>query len=105
MNRIGQLENFLKEDPNDAFTLYALALEYIKSDSGKAYELFQKLIDEQPDYLPTYYPFAHLLVELQLPGKAEMIFNQGIERARLANDLKTFKELSNAYNDWLFERS
>jgi cytochrome c-type biogenesis protein CcmH/NrfG len=34
--RIKVLEQFLKEDPNDPFSLYALALEFKNQDSKKA---------------------------------------------------------------------
>ena len=104
MNRIEQLEEFLREDPNDPFNSYALALEYLKSDQDKAYNLFVRLIDLHPNYLPTYYPFAQLLSERQ-DKQAEDIYKQGIETARRLNDFKTLKELTNAYNDWLFEQS
>jgi predicted Zn-dependent protease len=102
VDRIAQLEEFLREDPDDAFSKYALALEYLKSDAKKSYELFDSLLQAQPDYLPTYYPFAHLLIEMQQPERAEAIFKQGIDAAREAKDHKTLKELSSAYNDWLF---
>jgi hypothetical protein len=104
VDRIGQLEEFLKEDPGDPFNSYALALEYLKVDSKKSYDLFERLLREHPNYLPTYYPFAQLLSERQ-DERAELIYQQGIETAKLLNDLKTFKELSSAYNDWLFDRS
>jgi tetratricopeptide (TPR) repeat protein len=102
VDRVSQLEEFLREDPGDAFNIYALALEYLKSDAKKSYELFEGLISKQPDYLPTYYPFAHLLIELQQTERAEATFKQGIEIARRTNDHKTYKELSSAYNDWLY---
>jgi tetratricopeptide (TPR) repeat protein len=102
VDRIKQLEEFFKEDPNDAFNSYALALEYLKSDPQKSYELFESLLNKHPDYLPTYYPFAHLLTELRQPDKAESIFKQGIDVARRVNDPKTLRELSAAYNDWLY---
>jgi len=105
VSRIAQLEEFLREDPDDDFNLYALALEYLKSDQLKAHDLFSNLLRKSPGYLPTYYPFAHLLIELQQATKAEEIFEQGIELARRSGDSKTLKELTNAYNDWLFERS
>ncbi|HZY81829.1 MAG TPA: tetratricopeptide repeat protein [Cyclobacteriaceae bacterium] len=105
MDRITQLEEFLKEDPDDAFSAYALALEYLKSDQQRSHDLFSTLLKKKPDYLPTYYPFAHLLIELQQPDKAESIFKQGIDLARRKNDSKTLKELTSAYNDWLFEQS
>jgi len=105
MDRIRQLEEFLKEDPNDPFNSYALALEYLKTDTDKSRRLFENLIKDQPNYLPTYYPFAHLLIELQQPQKAESVFKTGIEISKKLNDLKTLKELNSAYNDWLFEQS
>lgn len=105
MNRIAQLEEFLKEDPNDPFNSYALALEYLKFDPKRAFDLFTKLLIEHPNYLPTYYPFAQLLIERQEHERAESVFKTGIDTSKKANDLKTLKELSAAYNDWLFEQS
>jgi hypothetical protein len=104
MDRISQLEEFLREDPDDPFNSYALALEYLKKDSKKGQHLFEQLLNTHPNYLPTYYPFAQLLIEQQDP-RAETIFKQGIETARRLSDLKTLKELTSAYNDWLFEQS
>ncbi len=104
MDRIQQLEEFLREDPGDPFNTYALALEYMKSDPGKASKLFEGLVEQRPDYLPTYYPFAQLLTEKQ-DGRAEAIFKQGIETARRLNEAKALKELSSAYTNWLFEQS
>jgi hypothetical protein len=104
VDRLALLEAFLQEDPDDPFNSYALALEYLKSDQQKAYDLFLKLIDAHPNYLPTYYPFAQLLSERQ-DKRTEEVYKQGIETARRLNDHKTLKELSNAYNDWLFEQS
>ena len=104
MSRIEQLEAFAKEDPRDPFNHYALALEYLKVDAGRAYEQFEMLVKEHPDYLPTYYPFAHLLIDMKQPSRGEQIFQAGIEQARHARDLKTLRELQAAYNDWLFLR-
>ena len=104
MSRVAQLEEFLKDDPDDPFNSYALALEYLKTNPDRSYHLFESLLKSKPDYLPTYYPFAQLLIERQDP-RAEVIFKQGIDTAQRLNDLKTFKELNSAYTDWLFEQS
>jgi hypothetical protein len=104
LSRIEQLEEFLREDPDDPFNAYALALEYLKTDEERSCALFEGLLKKNPNYLPTYYPFAQLLSERQ-DKRAEEIYKQGIETARRLNDLKALKELSNAYNDWLFEQS
>lgn len=45
MNRIEQLEIFLKETPNDAFLNYALATEYVSmGDDEKAEFIFRGLL-------------------------------------------------------------
>ena len=105
MDRIAQLEAFLKEDPDDPFNTYALALEYAKLDVQKAHDLFDQLITAHPNYLPTYYPYAHLLIDLREDDKAGRVFMQGIEIAKRNNNQKTLKELTGAYDNWLFERT
>jgi Tfp pilus assembly protein PilF len=100
-DRINQLEEYLKEDSDDPFNTYALALEYLKSNPKRSFDLFEALLSKQPNYLPTYYPFAHLLIEMQQPERADAVFRQGIDIARRGNDAKTLRELSAAYNDWL----
>jgi hypothetical protein len=104
MNRISQLESFAREDPNDPFNHYALALEYLKTDQAKALEQFEGLLRSHPDYLPTYYPFAHLLIDMRLTDRGEEIFKLGIEKARMLKDTKTQRELQAAYDDWVFLR-
>jgi Tfp pilus assembly protein PilF len=102
MSRVNLLESYLKEDPEDPFNHYALALEYLKTDAPRAMKHFEKLLADHPAYLPTYYPFAHLLIEMKNPGRGEQVFQLGIEKARQAGDAKTLRELQAAYNDWLF---
>jgi Tfp pilus assembly protein PilF len=102
MSRIDQLEAFLAEDPTDPFNHYALALEYLKADTTRALQQFEYLLKEHPSYLPTYYPFAHLLIEMKHPDRGEQVFLLGVDQARRANDSKTLRELQAAYNDWLF---
>ena len=104
-DRVRQLEEFLNEDPDDPFNIYALALEYQKSDVKKAYDLFDQLLNKHAGYLPTYYTFAHLLADLQESEKTEKVFKTGIELSKKLNDNKSLKELSNAYTNWLFEQS
>ncbi|HRI78842.1 MAG TPA: tetratricopeptide repeat protein [Cyclobacteriaceae bacterium] len=104
MDRLSQLKQFVAEDPDDPFNRYALALEFLKTDRAIAIELFDQLIRSRPDYLPTYYPFAHLLIDQKENEKAEQIFLAGIEQSKRAEDSKAMKELKGAYQDWLYER-
>lgn len=104
MDRVAQLLEFLDEDPADPFNKYALALEYQKSDPKKAFVFFKDLMDNSPSYLPTYYPFAFLLIDLGQSTEAEQVFKQGIETAQKSDNPKALKELRTAYNDWLYTR-
>ena len=104
MDRLSQLKQFAVEDPDDPFNLYALALEYLKTDPVKAISFFDQLVQTHTNYLPTYYPYAHLLIEQKENEKAEQIFLHGIEIAKSRNETKTLKELQGAYQDWVYER-
>jgi hypothetical protein len=103
MDRLEQLKQFAKEEPGDPFNLYALALEYLKSDPQEALRIFKSLIEKNSDYLPTYYPYAQLLVEMKEAKLAENIFEAGINVAKKLNDLKAMRELQAAYNDWRYD--
>jgi len=103
-DRITQLLKFLEEDPEDEFVHYALALEYLKFDLQKAKTEFENLLQKHPDYLPTYYPAAHLMIDLNQLERAEQLFNSGIELAKAQNNQKARMELQSAYMVWQTER-
>lgn len=102
--RITQLLNFLKAEPNDPFLLYALATEYVKDEPTKALAFFEKLLNEHPDYVPTYYHAAALYDEMGLQEKAGKAYRLGMEKAREANDRHALRELQSAYTNWQFEQ-
>ncbi|BDD09117.1 hypothetical protein FUAX_15490 [Fulvitalea axinellae] len=101
--RILQLKKFLKEDPNDPFLIYALATEYNNIDKNIAKEHFDSLLKNHPDYVATYYHAAALYSELGFVDKAKEIYETGLEKALKAGDKHAHKELSNAYQNFLFE--
>jgi tetratricopeptide (TPR) repeat protein len=102
-DRITQLQEFYKDDPGNPFNLYALALEYLKKEPFTARDLFNKLLQEQPEYLPTYYLAAKLHIELDEKEKAIAIFENGIALAKKLNDTKAIRELKSAYDELMFE--
>jgi predicted Zn-dependent protease len=104
MDRLSQLQQFAAEDPDDPFNQYALALELMKSNPVNAILIFEDLTKIHPDYLPTYYPYAQLLIEQKKTERAENVFKTGIEIAGRLKELKTLKEIRGAYQDWLYER-
>lgn len=95
-SRIQQLLRFLEEDPDDAFTQYALALEYRKTEPAKAAELFSELISRHPDYLPAYYMAAMLQAEMGKVAEAIGLLEKGIALATRLKDYSTLRELNEA---------
>jgi tetratricopeptide (TPR) repeat protein len=98
LTRIEQLLKFLEEDPNDAFSLYALALEYKKSNPAKAENLFRLLLTNHPGYLPTYYQAGLMMEESGNTEEALDFYQKGIALARKLHDAAALKELQAAYN-------
>ena len=101
--RLQQLLIFLEEEPQDAFLLYAIALEYLKEDSSKALKYLEELLKTQPEYTATYYQLAALYIDGNELEKAKKVFEQGIEVCKKEDDQKNFEELSKAYEQFLFE--
>ncbi len=96
-NRLAFLLQFFEEDSNDPFNAYALAMEYQQTDVTKAAEYFQLLLEQHPDYLPTYYHAAALFAELEQLDVAEQLYQKGMQLALSQQNTKTYQELQRAY--------
>jgi hypothetical protein len=96
-SKIDQLLEFLREDPNDSFTLYALALEYEKFDQQRAGEQYSLLLKEHPAYLATYY-HAGKFYEKSDRDLAKKIYQDGLLLAQKLGKQKTYNELQSALN-------
>ena len=103
LSRLDLLEQYYKEDPNDPFNVYALALEYQKTDPLRSRDLFEKLLTEHTGYLPTYYHAARLFADINEGAKAKSVYEKGIALAKQKLDNKALRELQSAYNEFLFE--
>lgn len=99
--RLEQLLQFYKEDPNDPFNLYALANEYKSNFPEKALKYFEILLVEHPGYIATYYHLAHLYIELELDEKAKTVFEKGIILATKNNESLALRELKSAFDEFL----
>lgn len=98
-SRIEQLQEFLKEDSNDSFLKYALALEYVKvKENELARDCFLKLIKDDENYVASYYQLGKLYESLNEVEKAMRIYKNGIDVAKNSKDAKTLSELQEAYN-------
>lgn len=102
--RLAQLLDFLKDEPNDPFLLYAIATEYKNgNDIAETISYFNRLLQEHPNYLATYYHAAHFFTDLEEFERAKMIYEKGIELAKEQQEKTALRELQNAYNMLLFE--
>lgn len=101
--RLKILLEYLAEEPNDPFNIYAVAMEYIYKDNIKALFYLEKLLNEYPDYIPTYYHVAAVYFELEEFEKAEAIYKLGIEKAHQSSSTKAYDELKRAYRMFLDE--
>ena len=96
-----QLLVFYEQDPHDPFTIYALATEYRADDPQLAWEYYQKLLAEHPDYVGTYYHAGKLLEGFGRQDEAEQVYRKGLVVSRKAGQLHAAAELQQALNSCL----
>lgn len=97
MDRLDQLLQFYEEDPDDAFTRFALAQEYLnRGHLDKAQVFFEELVDTDPDYVGTYYHLGKLYERLGHTEEAIATYEAGVEVAREQRAQKDLSELQDA---------
>ena len=99
--RLQQLLAFYEAEPNDAFIVYALATEYRAQEPELAWEFYQKLLTEHPDYVGTYYHAGKLLEQFDKKDQAEKVYRTGLVVARRAGQQHAASELLQALNSCL----
>jgi Tfp pilus assembly protein PilF len=97
MTRLQQIEGMLREDPNDPFLNYALALEYAKiNEVEKAIVLIETILNKDENYLGAYYKLGKYYEETLQTEKAVAIYQKGIEIAEKQKNKKAQGELNEA---------
>lgn len=97
MSRLALLEQYLAEDPGDAFTRFALAQEHAKAGNlGAALAHYETLRREQPGYVGTYYHLGALLRTLGRTDDALAAYREGVAAATAAGDGHARAELQTA---------
>ncbi len=95
--RLKKLLEYLDEDPDDTFCLFATAMEYVglgRSNEGLA--TFEKLIAVDPNYVGAYYHWAKLLEARGEKERALAIYRRGIDVAEAMRDFHAKSELQAA---------
>ena len=101
--RLEQLFAFLKEEPNEPFNIYAIAMEYLKGSPQKALEYFEILLNAHESYVPTYYHAANLYTQLGKLEKAKATYEKGLAISLQQGNRHAYRELQNAYNLFIDE--
>lgn len=93
LERVKLLEQFIQEDPQDAFSRYALALELADEDPERATSILLALLKDNPQYVPAYYQAALLLLDQNRLEETKIVLAEGIKMAAQQNNHKTIAEL------------
>lgn len=96
-NKLEQLFRFLDMAPHDPFSIYSIAFEYYKAGSwNEALTYFQRLRNEHPDYIGTYYHLGKLWEQLENFENAIETYEAGIIIAKKLKDFHSLGELQRA---------
>jgi tetratricopeptide (TPR) repeat protein len=102
MDRIATFQSFIARAPADPFPRYGLAREYkTRGDLAAAWTAFSELVDQFPDYVPTYLMAGGTLSALGRRDEAADIYRRGIEVATRRGDPHARGELEAALNEIL----
>ena len=94
MDRKEFIKNEINQDPMDPFNHYLLAIEYQKEASfEEAFDQFETIIANFPDYVATYYTYANALLAANKEDRAEVVIQMGIIQAEKKGAAKAQKEL------------
>lgn len=102
MDRIATFRSFIARAPGDPFPRYGLAMEYkTRGDLAAAWTAFSELLDQFPDYVPTYLMAGGTLSALGRRDEAADIYRRGIDVATRRADPHARGELEAALNETL----
>lgn len=92
--RLDALRGMLDDDPDDAFTRYAYAMELRSLErTDEALAEFARLVDAAPDYVATYYQYGRALQARGRTAEAQAIVRRGVGVAAAQGDAHTQGEL------------
>lgn len=97
--RLEQLQELLKESPQDPFLHYAITMEHVKLENkDAALDGFENMVSSFTDYVGTYYHFGKFLEKQQQLARALEIYQQGMQIAQSKRNMHALGELRGAYN-------
>ncbi len=95
--RLQKLLEFIKEQPDDLFLKYALAMEYLGlNDIEKAKYCFEEVLKVDKNHVAAYYQLAKIFEILNDETSAVSNYEMGLEQARKKNDMRSVREFNAA---------
>jgi tetratricopeptide (TPR) repeat protein len=96
-DKLTKLFSMLERQPNDAFLLYGIGMEYKKLDDlPRAIEFFNKVIAVDPSYCYAYYQRAQVQEQTGDVAAAKRSYTEGIAAADRVKDGHARSELEGA---------
>jgi tetratricopeptide (TPR) repeat protein len=97
MPSLDQLLSLLKEEPDDQFLRYGLAMEYAKqSKFDDSLKTFRDLITLNPDYVAAYFMAGRTCEQAGEPEDAKAFYKGGIDAAKRTGDSHAAGEIAAA---------
>lgn len=95
MSRRAQIQEMLKEEPNDPFLNYALAQELLKEGLTEEGETqLRAICTKHPGYVPAWFRLGQFLADEQRSDEAVSILQEGIATAKRTGDLHAAGEMT-----------
>lgn len=102
MDRIAIFKNFIARAPGDPFPRYGLAMEHkSRGDLTAAWAAFSELLEQFPEYVPSYLMAGGTLIGLGRRDEAAAVFRRGIEVAARKGEPHARGELESALDEAL----
>ncbi len=97
MDRLGKLKGLLEKNPDNAFALYGIAMEYrSRGQLERASEYFEELLNRSPGYRAAFMQYGLTLAGLGQVEGARQVYEKGIGICQQAGDAHAVSELREA---------
>ncbi len=94
-SRLDKIETMLRDDPNDQFLQYALAMELDKADRHEeSLDRLGRLMREPALMIAAFFMAGQQLARLGRLSDSRSVLRDGIEQARTQNDSHAAAEMS-----------
>jgi len=100
MDKLAMLSQILEQNPSDTFARYGLAMELIaQSRTAEGLAEFDKILAENPDYVPAYQMSAQTLAAVGNPELAIARLHSGIAAANRTGNQHALAEMESLRED------